>query len=457
MERPSAEVDSAPADVSLAVPSPWRRRLVSALLVAAAACCYVGVVSVRLGPATGRDTAPLTAVTTAIADGDLRVAASITALPDPPGYPLLAAPFVAAFGGVVGSPSWCTPVGRFGAPGPRRTVVVQHALDAGVPVCGRVPAGTPVVPPWYRSQGLLGVATWLVLALGALALLRAGGADSLGRQSGLLAFLVVLPAASSAMVQLFHPQDVVSLGLGLAGLAQTLRSRWWLAGALFGAAMLTKQFALLLLIPALVVAPGARSRFVLGGSAVAVFVAGLLPFAVVAPRAMLENVSGYSGGGASAGQTVLTLAGVHGAAASAVARDVPVLFAVGFCLWAATRRVRWAAAPAAVVGLALACAGSRLVFESVIFPYYLLSASVLVLLVDLVARRSPARSLAWCAAAAFFVAVHPGNRVVAALGTLVLAVAVVLFGLGEVDRAPRGAAVVVGAGDVGAGAVAAGA
>ena len=258
------------------------------------------------------------------------------------------------------------------------------------------------------------------------------------------------------MVQLFHPQDVVGLGLALAGLAQTLRSRWWLAGALFGAAVLSKQFALLLLLPALVVAPGVRARLVLGGSAAAVFVAGLLPFAVAAPRATLVNLSGYSGGGASAGQTVLTLAGVHGAGASTVARDAPVLFAVGLCIWAVTRRIRWTASPAAVVGLALACTGSRLVFESVVFPYYLLSASVLVLLVDLVARRSPVWSLAWCAAAAFFVAIHPGNRVAAALGTLVLAVAVVASGLVEVGRAPRGTAVDPAAGGVATGVVPAG-
>jgi hypothetical protein len=36
--------------------------------------------------------------------------------------------------------------------------------------------------------------------------------------------------------------------------------------------------------------------------------------------------------------------------------------------------------------------------------------------------------LAWCAAAAFFVAVHPGNRAVAAFGTLALAVTVVVIG-----------------------------
>ncbi len=416
----------------------WTRRLATVALLAAAACCYVGVVAVRHGPAGGRDTAPLTAVTTALADGDLRVAASIDALPNPPGYPLLAAPFVAAFRSAVGAPTWCTPTSRFGAAGPVRDRVVAKAEATGVAVCG-VPAatGVPQLPPWWRSQGVLGVASWLVMALGALALLRAGGADSLARQAGLFAFLAFLPAAGGAIVQLYHPQDVVSLGLALAGLAQAVRGRWVWAGVLFGAAVLSKQFALLLLLPALVMAPGTRARLALGGTAAALCAVVLAPFALAAPRATWLNLSGFSGGGATEGQTVLSLAGVHGAAASAVARDAPVLFALAVCVWAARRHLLWHRFPSAVVALALVCTGSRLVFESVVFPYYLLSASVLVLLVDLVARRFPDRSLVWCAAAAFFVAVHPGNRFVAAFGTLLLAASVVALGFVELRRVGR--------------------
>jgi len=414
------------------------RGLATVGMVALAACCFLGVVAVRHGPAGGRDTAPLTAVTTALADGDLRVAASIDALPNPPGYPLLVAPFVAALRTVVGAPTWCVPVARFGAPGADRDRAVARALAADVPVCGAAGAGgAPALPPWWRSQGVLGVASWLVLAVGALAVLRAGRADTLAREAGLLAFLAFLPAAGGAVVQLYHPQDIVSLGLGLAGLALAMRGRWVWAGALFGVAVLSKQFALLLLLPALVIAPSARSRLALGGAAAAVCALVVAPFLAVAPRATLRNLSGFSGGGATEGQTVLSLAGVHGAVASAVARDAPVVFALAICVWFARRRLPWTTVPAAVVGLALVCTGSRLVFESVVFPYYLLSASVLVLLVDLVARRSPVWSLGWCAAAALFVALHPGERYVAAFGTLLLAVGAVALGLAELARAGR--------------------
>jgi len=403
----------------------WARRAVSLVLLLVAAGCYVGIVVARSGPPPGGDTTPLTAVTSALADGNLRVAASAGSLPNPPGYPLLVSPFVAAFPSAVGAPTWCTPPARVRPPAAGG---VRVSAPHGVIECGA--AGVAVaLPPWYRAQGLLGVASWLVLALGALAVLRAADADTVGRQAGLLAFLAFLPAASSAIVQLFHPQDVVSLGLALAGTAQVLRRRWILAGVLFGVAVLTKQFALLLLLPALVAVPDRRSRLTVAGGAAVVVAAGLLPFLVVDPRATLENLSGFSAGGAAAGQTVLTLAGVRGTVASAVARDAPLLFAALACVWALRRPGLRLDRPTNLVALALVCAGSRLVFESVVFPYYLLAASVLVFLLDLVARRSPHWSLAWCAAAAFFVAVHPGNRAVAAFGTLALAAIVVAYGV----------------------------
>ena len=413
-------------------------RLISLALLLAAFACYVGVVAVRQGPPDGGDTLPLITVSSLVGAGDLRAAASVTSLPNPPGYALWTAPLVAAFPSSLGASSWCTTVQRAdalrGTPGYRNDPT--FARDVGE--CG---SKARDLPPWYRSQGVLGVGSWLVLAIGSLALLRAGRANSVVREAGLLAFLAFLPAASSAIVQLYHPQDLVSLGLGLGGLALTLDRRWAMAGILFGAAVLTKQFALLLLLPALVCAADRRARLTMGGWAAVIFAAGIAPFLAVAPRATLENFSGFSAGGAVAGQTVLTLAGVTGTVGSAVARDAPVVFAAVLCLWAARRWHGHFDRPTGLVALALACASSRLVFESVVFPYYLLAASVLFLLLDLVAQRTPHRSLAWSAAAAFFVAFRPGNHAVDAFGTLILAVAAVAAGLVDVTHADRPPAV----------------
>ncbi len=413
-----------------------RRTVLGLVLLVAAAACYFAIIVARHGPPPDGDTTPLTEVTSALASGELHVAAADDGLPNPPGYPLLAAPLVAGLPSLFGSPAWClTPNRVAGQPTAPDSSAANRA--AGVNVCGKVgPSGaaTNSLPDWYRSQALLGVLGWLVLAAGGWALLRAAGSDSPSRTAALLAFLAFLPAATSAIVQFFHPQDIVSLGLALVAMAQTMRDRWVLAGALFGLAVLTKQFALLLVLPAVLVAPDARSRLRLGVTTVVVVAAGLLPFLVSAPRTTLENFSGFSAGGAVSGATVLTLSGVSGTVASAVARDAPVLFAATVCLWALSRRGPWLRRPDALVALGLACVSGRLVFESVVFPYYLLAPSVLFFLLDLVARRSPSRSLAWCAGAAFFVAVRPGNHAVDALGTLVFALLAVGAGIHEVLR-----------------------
>ena len=233
--------------------------------------------------------------------------------------------------------------------------------------------------------------------------------------AGLLFFLAFLPAASSAIVQLYHPQDIVSLGLALAGMAQALRKRWILAGALLGLAVLNKQYALLLVLPTIVVAPSKVPRLQVALAALVVLAAGIVPFLLAAPQATLENFSGFSAGGAVSGATLLSISGVKGDVASAVARDAPVLFAAAVCAVALIRRGDWLARPQALVAIGLACISGRLVFESVIFAYYLLAPSVLFLMLDLVARRSAYRSLAWCAGAAFFVAIHPGNTAVDAV------------------------------------------
>jgi hypothetical protein len=414
---PGTMADRSPGDQ---VGGGWRRRVAVLALLVAATAGYVGVVALRHGPPSGGDTVPLTSVTTALAAGDLHAAAAVSSLPNPPGYALLVAPVVAAFRPWVGSPTWCN----------ART---SPTMAVGPRTCG----GTDLLPPWYRSQGVLGLVGWLALALGSLALLRAGDADTLANQAGLLAFLVVLPAASSAIVQLYHPQDLVSLGLALAGLSQALRSRWWWAGALFGLAFLTKQFAVLLLLPALVVAPDLGARVRLALVAALVFAAGIIPFLTADPPATLDNLSGFSAGGAAAGQTVLSLMGVTGAAASAVARDAPVVFAAAACVWVLARYGSLHGRPVELMALTLVCTASRLVFESVIFPYYLLAASVSFLLLDLVSHRAPSRSLAWCAAVAFFVAVRPADHAVEAFGTLAFAVAAVAIGLVDLQHAGR--------------------
>ena len=239
--------------------------MLGALLVAAAGACFAGIVVVRQGPPSGGDTSPLTTTASALAHGHLAAAAKNDGLPNPPGYPLLTAPFVAALPSWFGAAEWCTQPGRAADLRTQTAYVRDPAFGTDVSECGsprRLANGNlgPPLQPWYRAQGLLGVMSWLVLAIGGLVLLRAADADTPARIVALLALLAFLPATSSAIVQLFHPQDIVSLGLALLAMAQVLRRRWVAAGLLFGVAMITKQYAVLFLLPALVVATHAGSE-----------------------------------------------------------------------------------------------------------------------------------------------------------------------------------------------------
>jgi hypothetical protein len=400
-------------------------------MVLTATLGYAAIIAARHGPPPGGDTRGLVQVTTALSSGDLGAAASNTSLPDPPGYPLLMSPLVAAFGSLVGAPTWCVPAA---APRPGAGPAHGAPTPEACPGSGRptgVTTGAPPLRPWYRSQGVLAVLAWVVMALGSLALLRAGTSSTLVQEAGLLMFLVFLPSASSAVVQLFHPQDIMSLGLALGGLAQAVRQRWALSGLLFGAALVTKQYALLLALPALAAAPTVRARLRMVAVAVVVAAAALLPFLVAAPRATVDNLSGASGGGSVVGATVVSLTGATGHLGAAVARGAPVVFASIVCLWAWRRFGPALGQPRLLLSLALVCVGSRLIFESVVFPYYLLATSVVFFELDLVARRLPVRALCWCAAAAFFVSFHPSNRYVLAFGTLVLAIVTMVAGFAD--------------------------
>jgi hypothetical protein len=415
--------------------------LMGSALAVAALAGYMGILLVRQGPPSSGDTTPLTSVTTSLSNGDLHAAADVASLPNPPGYALLASPLVVLFRPFIGSPTWCTTAGRAAAL--RHNPALRHQADFANEVgeCGYrlvLPDGRlgAALPPWYRAQGILGVLAWMMLVAGSWSLLRASRAARRTTEVALVVFLVILPSASSAIVQLFHPQDLLSLGFSTLGLALLLRRRWVPAGLLFGVAFLTKQFAVLVLVPALVAAPDWRARGRVLVPAVAVVAAGLLPFLSVAPRATLENVSGIGSGGAVAGATVLSITHVSSTVASAVARDFPVGFALLVSLWARRRRRSDLLSAAPLLGLVLACLASRLVFESVIFPYYLLAASVVFLLLDLAMGRVPDRSLAWIAATALFVALHPANKTVDALGTLILAMTAVACGLIEIATPP---------------------
>ena len=407
-------------------PAPGRRALPAGTLLAvylAALGVFVGVVVVRGGPSLG-DAYGVTRPTAALAQGDLGDAARQSVLPQPPGYVYLAAPFVAALRPVVGAPTWCDP----------RVPAIVRVF------AGQCTARQLAAHRWYRSQALLGVLAWLVLAAGGAALLRAAGAGGGGREVVLVVALAGVPAASDAIVETFHPQDIVCVGLTCAALAAVVRRRWALAGAVFGAAFLCKQFALLPLAAVVVCAPGWGARARVAVPAAAVACCGLVPFLAVDAGGTWRTLSAVNAGGAGnlTTGTVLGLTGLSVTAKLYVARDGPVVVALALGWWA---RRRWRGArpdPVAVVGLATACLAGRLVLELAFASYYLLAVSAGLLLLDLAARRLPVVSLSWIVLCSLVVEPaggQPTSHTDAALA-LVLSLGALVVGV-HAARGPR--------------------
>ena len=103
----------------------------------------------------------------------------------------------------------------------------------------------------------LGYLTWFVLLAGVVALLRASGRGRTGWEAAGVILVVLTPLVWEPLLDEFHPQDLLAMGLVLAGLACALRRSWIWAGVLLGLAVLSQQFALLVLVPLFVVAPRA--------------------------------------------------------------------------------------------------------------------------------------------------------------------------------------------------------
>jgi hypothetical protein len=390
-----------------------------------ALCAFVGIVAVRGGPSID-DAYGVSKPTTALADGDLHAAAHDSALPQPPGYALLASPFVLALRPLIGSPTWCD-------------AGVAPVTRLLVPWCAPAQLATH---RWYRSQAVLGFLAWVVLALGCIRLLRGAGAGGGAAEVLLVLVLVAIPAASDAIVETFHPQDLVCVGLSCAALAEALRRRWVATGVLFGVAFLCKQFALLPLVAVVVAVPGWRERMKVAFPAMVVVGCGLIPFAVVDPSGTWRTLSAVEPGGVvklTTG-TVLGMSSLAESTKLLIARDGPVVLAVAMALWARWRAGSRLLTPVPLIGLATACLAGRLVAEVWFASYYLLAVSAGLLVLDLARRRPPVASFLWIAATGVLVEQSGGIPTTAPAAFLAFgaSMAAVVIGLRAIPR--RGAA-----------------
>ncbi|MGA2522500.1 MAG: hypothetical protein ABSG81_16965, partial [Acidimicrobiales bacterium] len=380
---------------------------------------FLGIVFVRGGPNPAEtDAHAVTFPTTAISHGDLRLAEEETYVPNPPGYPLLMAPVVSVLRPWIGSPRWCD--------------------DKAIPAVLRGPGSSyyrRILTPCSRALAVRGT--------GAVLLLRAAGAGGGVGELVLVGALLVLPATTDAVAQSFHPQDLMSVGFTCAGLSQVLRRRWATAGVAFGAAFLCKQFALLGLIGVLALAPGWRPRLRLVLPAAAVIAAAVVPFYAVDATGTVHALSAVyvSGAGVEKTPTMVGLLGLSEQTKLELARDLPLVAAVGLALALWSRRRRRPASPSeplALIGLGLACLSLRLVFEVAILDYYFLAVGVFLLVLDVARRRVPLWSVGWVVAMRFGLTwlAPRGPFDLTAAAFLALSLLPVVLGLGVVTAPP---------------------
>ena len=341
-----------------------------------------------LGGPTSSDSGVSTFPTWAIAHGQVACAyppAGTPGLNDikpfiAPLYPLLAAALAATFdvGDTVAFPS------------PRR--LGEHCHHA-VAAISRWSVRTGAVDPTLRF-GYLG---WLALLAGAIALLRSVGLGRRLREPLVLVALAVTPPVVMCVQSLFHPQDLLALGLILGGLAFARRSQWWWAGVLIGLAFTAQQFALLAMIPLAVVAPkSGRPRFALGAAVAATLM--VVPIAMMSSGRALRAALVGSGLTLPDPGTLMWELHLRAPSALLVARLGSVVAGAVVALWSSRRLREAALEPVALVSLIATALALRLVFEANLFGYYPMAVSVMmVLLVAMGERRLLLPLVGWLA------------------------------------------------------------
>jgi len=214
-----------------------------------------------------------------------------------------------------------------------------------------------------------------------------------------------LPQVAAPLVQFFHPEDLLAMGLILGALATATRSRWVATGALIGLACCAKQYAMLAGVPLLVAVPHRqRLRFVVAALVAAMAV--VIPFGLLVGRGMYLALIGADATSAGTGTLV---GGLHltGASLVVVSRILPLALAALLAGWARWRLPQALCDPVPLVALVAGSLALRLVFEVSLYDYYFMALCVSLVTLDMVAGRLRRETIAWIiVAAAFFPPVY---------------------------------------------------
>jgi hypothetical protein len=256
---------------------------------------------------------------------------------------------------------------------------------------------------WYTRAGamvpttLIGYVGWFVLMAGLVAFLRTTGRGRTRWEPAALLLVACLPPVLMPLQEFFHPEDLMAMGLALGGLACVRRDVWAWAGLLLGLAIVTQQFALLVLAPLVVIAPRNR-RIRLVGTAIGAAVVVVIPVIWITHGRLVQALAGV-GATQSGGGTVLAATHIHGPVLFFASRVVPVLLALLLARWASVRSHPDPLEPAVLISLIATSLAFRLVFEVNIYGYYLMPVALSLVVMDALRGRIRVSVLVWLAAA----------------------------------------------------------
>jgi hypothetical protein len=271
-----------------------------------------------------------------------------------------------------------------------------HALGAN---CGNA---YPEIYRWaHNSVAIfptigLGYLSWVVLLAGVVSLLRAAGRGRSGWEVVGVLLVAGVPVVWEPLLRFYHPQDLVALGLCLIGAACALRRRWVAVGILLGLAVATQQFALLVLAPLFVIAPG-RARWKMLGTSAAVVFALSIPFVAASSGRALHSVFFGTGDSITFGGTLLWESGLRGGALVFCSRVLPILVAMALAWWATRRLGTSILEPVPLVSLLATTLSLRVVFEEGLYGYKFMALTVMLILLAVVRGRIRGELIAWLA------------------------------------------------------------
>ena len=233
-----------------------------------------------------------------------------------------------------------------------------------------------------------------VLLVGVVTSLRAAGGGRKLREPVTMLAVVVSAPVIACLLEFYHPQDLVAMGLSLLAVAAALRQRWVWAGIAVGLAITTHQFALLVAAPLFVVAPTSRRWWFAGATALAGAAVDLPFLLATSGRAFRAIVIG-SGFTPSYGGTVVWELGLHGAPFFLASRVLPIAVAFVLAWWVQQRLGERALEPTALVSLVGASLALRLVFEENLWGYYFMALAVMLIVLESVRARLRPTVVAW--------------------------------------------------------------